>query len=281
MEGSPPSVLMPLTVEPCLAYVRTSATCPHPTVLIRSLLEKKHFQTKLDDKSGYDHVLMDVESRLLGLCCDSTLAAFSLSSDKLQKFAEFREQILSERSVSLVSIQKIIGKCISFSLVVPAAKLFSREMNLAVSRALLKSKKFVKITGPLRKELEYWRFLDTWEGHMTWHEEGHVSLSLASDASGSGWVEVLLNSDGQVVREVGDSWCETMQSFAIHVRETVALYGTLRSLGDVVRNRRVDVLVDSSVLYGCWERQYASSHFMLEALKNLFWTTVDLNVAIP
>ena len=122
--------------------------------------------------------------------------------------------------MSLVSIQKIIGKCISFSLVVPAAKLFSREMNLAVSRAL-KSKKFVKITGPLRKELEYWRFLDTWEGHMTWHEEGHVSLSLASDASGSGWVEVLLNSDGQVVREVGDSWCEIMQSFAIHVRETV------------------------------------------------------------
>ena len=28
-------------------------------------LEKDHFQTKLDDKSGYDHVLMDDESRLL------------------------------------------------------------------------------------------------------------------------------------------------------------------------------------------------------------------------
>ena len=39
-------------------------------------------------------------------------------------------------------------------------------------------------------------------------------------------------------------------------------------------------MVDSSVLYGCWERQYASSHSMLEALKDLFWMTVDLNVAI-
>jgi len=28
-------------------------------------LEKDHFQTKLDDKSGYDHVLMDDDSRLL------------------------------------------------------------------------------------------------------------------------------------------------------------------------------------------------------------------------
>ena len=205
----------------------------------------------------------------LGLCCDSTLTAFSLPSDKIQKFAELREQILFEQCVSLVSIQKIIGKCISFSLVVPAAKLFAREMNLAVSRAL-KSKKFVKITGPLRKELEYWRFLDTWEGHMTWREEGHVSLSLALDASGSGWGGALLNSDGQVVQQVGDSWCETMRSSPIHVRETVALSRALRSLGDVVRNRRMDSLVDSSVLCGCWERQYASSHSMLEALKDLF-----------
>ena len=71
----------------------------------------------------------------LGLCCDSTLRAFSLPSDKIQKFSELREQILSERSVSLVSIQKIIGKCIFFSLVVSAAKLFTREMNLAVSQS--------------------------------------------------------------------------------------------------------------------------------------------------
>ena len=119
---------------------------------------------------------------------------------------------------------------------------YKRDERLAVSRAL-KSKKFVKITGPLRKELEYWRFLDTWEGHMTWREEGHVSLSLASDASGSGWGGTLLNSDGQAVQEVGASWCETMRSSPIHVRETVALSCALRSLGDVVRNRRVDVLV--------------------------------------
>lgn len=42
----------------------------------------------------------------------------------------------------------------------------------------------------------------------------------------------------------------------------------------------MDVLVDSSVLYGCWKGQYVSSHSMLDALKDLFWTTVDPNVAI-
>ena len=66
----------------------------------------------------------------------------------------------------------------------------------------------------------------------------------------------------------------------IHVKETVALSRSLRSFGDVVRNGRVDVLVDSSVLHGCWERQYVSSHSVLEALKDFVWTTMDLNVAI-
>ena len=89
-----------------------------------------------------------------------------------------------------------------------------------------------------------------------------------------------MNNDGRVVQEVGDSCSETMLPCPIHVKETVSLSRTLRSFGDVVRNRRVDVLVNSSVLHGCWERQYASSHFMLEALKDLFWMTVDLNVAI-
>ena len=32
---------------------------------ITHYLEKDHFQTKLDDKLGYDHVFMDDESRLL------------------------------------------------------------------------------------------------------------------------------------------------------------------------------------------------------------------------
>ena len=195
---------------------------------------------------------------------------------RLQPFLCLRtryEQILSVQSAPSICLQKIIGKCISFSLVVPAAKLFTREKNLALSRAL-KSETSVKITGPLQKELEYWRFLDTWKGHMTWREERHVSLSLASDVSGFGWGGALLNNDGRVVQKIGDLWSEPILSYAIHVTETIALSRTLQSFGDVVRNRRVEVLVDSSVLRGCWERQYASSHSMLEALKDLFWTTV-------
>ena len=52
---------------------------------------------------------------------------------------------------------------------------------------------------------------------MTWREERHVSLSLASDASGFGWGGALLNNDGPVVQEIGDLWSEPILSYPIHV----------------------------------------------------------------
>ena len=50
------------------------------------------------------------------------------------------------------------------------------QVNHAVSDAL-KCKKFVNITGPLRKELEHWRFLATWEGNITLRDRGTDTFS--------------------------------------------------------------------------------------------------------
>ena len=152
-------------------------------------------------------------------------------------------------------------------------------MNLAVTNAM-KSKKLVKVNGALRKEIEHWRFLDSWSNHMPWRDERHISLQLASDASGFAWGGVRLDGQGHGVEEVGDMWLEPILSSPIHVKETCALSHTLRASSAAVQNCCVDVLVDSAVLLGCWERQYANSPAMLQALKDLFWTTVDLNVAI-
>ena len=67
---------MPLTVEPSKPrlcqdqrylnfWMRDMPFRLDSLVDVTRYLEKDHFQTKLDDKSGYDHVLMDDESRLL------------------------------------------------------------------------------------------------------------------------------------------------------------------------------------------------------------------------
>lgn len=115
---------------------------------------------------------------------------------------------------------------------------------------------------------------------MKWRQERHVTISLASDASNFGWGGAILDSKRTSVKEVGDAWDEVMLPKPIHVKETIALTCTLQALKDFVRNSRIDVLVDNMILIGCWERQYAGSHDMLQALKELFWTTVELNVVI-
>ena len=224
-------------------------------------------------------IVPDQHLVFLGLLSDSTRTAFLLPREKIDKFATLREHILARSSVTIVTVQKLIGKCISFSLVVPAAKLFTREMSIAISKAQ-KTKQLVKIIRPLREEIQFWRFLDTWEGCMPWHDERHITVAIASDASSYAWGGVLLGDAGAVIQEFGDVWSEPVLSQPIHVKETMALSHTLSALSDSIRNARVDVCVDSRPLISAWERQYSRSHELLEALKVLFWNTVRLNVAL-
>ena len=61
------------------------------------------------------------------------------------------------------SLQRFAGKAVSFSLAVPAAKLFCREVNFYIGKSL-KNSRPVRMTESLKIELEHWRFLDTWDG---------------------------------------------------------------------------------------------------------------------
>ena len=70
----------------------------------------------------------------LGLSSDSTRTAFLLPREKIDEFAILREHVLLQSAVTIVTSQKLIGTCISFSLVVPAAKLFTRKMSIALAR---------------------------------------------------------------------------------------------------------------------------------------------------
>ena len=66
----PPSIVMPLSVEPSKprlcqdqrylnCWMRGMPFRLDSLIDVTRYVEKDHFQTKLDDKSGYDHVLMD------------------------------------------------------------------------------------------------------------------------------------------------------------------------------------------------------------------------------
>ena len=121
----------------------------------------------------------------LGLIVDSVSQCFRVPSRKIEAWAFLRESILTHKeSVHVKSLQRFQGKCISFSLAVPAAKLFIREISRGIGR--VSSSGFMCLTQDLREELEYWRFLDTWEESVPWRSEYHMRMSVSSDASGFG-----------------------------------------------------------------------------------------------
>jgi len=60
----------------------------------------------------------------------------------------------------------MMGKCISFSLAFPGAKFYIREKGQLLGRPL--GNKRPHLLPPLREELAFWGFLDSWNGHFPW-----------------------------------------------------------------------------------------------------------------
>ena len=59
--------------------------------------------------------------KFLGFLVNSELCTFTLPADKKEKFAVLREHVLSNRTVSIKTLQRLAGKISSFCIAVPAA----------------------------------------------------------------------------------------------------------------------------------------------------------------
>ncbi|KAJ8300066.1 hypothetical protein KUTeg_021585 [Tegillarca granosa] len=118
----------------------------------------------------------------LGMVTDSIKQCFLLPDKNKKHFACLRDAILSNSSVDLKTLQRFAGKCISFLLALPTAKLYTREVNMAIGQAV-KNGKSVAVSGDLKSEIEHWRLLDDWEGYVPWRKEKHLQINIATDAS--------------------------------------------------------------------------------------------------
>ena len=157
---------------------------------------------------------------------------------KKKSFAELRNFILENNMVDLKTLQRFAGKCISFLLAIPSAKLYTREINLAIGK-MSKNSKPVKVSGELRDEIQHWEFLDEWKGCFPWRTERHFQLSIATDASLYRWGTVIDSKDA-----LGD-YFEASDARPIHDKECDALFNTLCSIEHKIANCRVDAYVDN------------------------------------
>ena len=210
----------------------------------------------------------------LGFLADSSREVFHLIPEKKVKFITFVRDILGNSYISVKTLQRLAGKCVSFSRAVPAARLFTREMNAAISQGL-GSQKAVLLHGALREEISHWLFLESWDDPLPWRDELHVQISVATDASASGWGATIISPFRQ---EMSDYWSGEELSWDIATKEAMAIHNSLLSCQDKVRNGRVDALGDNQAVVHAWNNQGGRSSSLNTVMKKLFATTMKLNV---
>ncbi|KAK3747371.1 hypothetical protein QZH41_016499, partial [Actinostola sp. cb2023] len=201
----------------------------------------------------------------LGFLCDSQSQTFRLLPSRKEKFVTLLDDILSQDFVTLLSLQRLAGKCNSLSLAVPGARLFTNEMNLAIARGF-RSKKPIKLSGSLREEVQHWLFLKSWTGSLPWSTEKHVQVLLASDASSYAWGGISFSSEAMQA-SIHDFWPPSLSSAIIVVKETLAVANVLKSFLPAIRNSWVDIMVDNQSFIHSWRKHGARSHHLSDALK--------------
>ena len=214
----------------------------------------------------------------LGHLVDTEHLTFSLPEEKKHKFIALREEILSLEEVTLTLLQRFQGKCISLTLMVPAAQLYTRMTANAISRCQRLGTP-VKLEAELQAEIMHWRFIDTWSGCVPWRTEDHrVVQTLASDASQSRWGATLTLPEGLI--KTGDYFSQQLGDRDIAIKEAYALLYALQAFSSHLENTRVDALVDNKVLYHAWLRQGCRNQGVNQALKSIFDTTLRYNMAL-
>ena len=102
-------------------------------------------------------------------------------------------------------------------------------------------------------------------------------MSLATHASAACWGGSVLSP---VVQEVSDNWVGEELSWDISTKEAVSIDHILLSCLDLLSNAWVDVLVDNQAVIHSWNNQGRRSASLNHAIKQLFFTTLKLNISL-
>ena len=110
----------------------------------------------------------------LDVLADSSKEVFCLKPEKKEKFLQLVREILHASKVTVKTLQRLVGKCVSFSLAVPAAQLFTKQMNAAIASGQRTPHRLIPIKGDLREEISHWLFLEGWDAPVTRRDERHI-----------------------------------------------------------------------------------------------------------
>lgn len=94
-------------------------------------------------------------------------------------------------------------------------------------------------------------FLEAWDDFLPWRDERHVRVSVATDASGSGWGGTILSPGPP--QATSDYWSVEDFQRGIATKEALALNKFLFAYGDRLSNPWVDAMIDNeAVVFAGW-----------------------------
>ena len=96
-------------------------------------------------------------------------------------------------------------------------------------------------------ELPIGFFLEEWDDPLPWREERHLQIELATDASQTEWGGVISTP---VKQESSDE-----MMFDIATREAIAVDKVLHAFKELVKDCRVDVMIDNLAVMHAWNNQ--------------------------
>ena len=202
---------------------------------------------------------------------------FCLLRKKKQKFLSLLRHVLHSDATDVKTLQRLSGKCISFSLAIPGSRLFLNEVYNAIGKGLrYGSSKLIPISRPLREELQQWLFLESWSGCLPWRQEAHCQVKLCTDASFFAWGCVF--GPDAIAAVIRDFWPVDQHHLHINVKETLALANALDAFSSSLRDSWVDVYTDSQVLIASWRRQGSKSRNLVDVFKRIFPIVSTYNI---
>ena len=116
-----------------------------------------------------------------------------------------------------------------------------------------------------------------WDNPLPWRDERHIRITLATDASASGWSGSVILGDRVV--QVSDYWTGEEQGLDIATKEALAIDKVVLSFSDSLRNAWVDAPVDNQAIIHSSQRQGGRSPSLNNAMKKLFFTMMKLNTS--
>ena len=127
------------------------------------------------------------------------------------------------------------------------------------------------------KIIAHWLFLEEWDDPLHWRVERHFTVSVATDASQSGWGDTIVSP---IQQQTSDYWTPDEMVLDISAREANAVYKVLNAFQDYVRNSRVDIRVDNQAVINAWHSHGGRRQSLNIALKKIFFTTTRLNILL-